>query len=155
VDPEQSIIPMHGKAYAQPPDRVAHVDMTAATACRLLHKIKGDNFDASERRVRFIKYVLIQSRASHRVSLIYKSVWRPYESIVTDCPLALRDGRTVDRKSLVAVDSISQQTHNEIYILAYDHKAEWFFLNHQQPDEVLLFKNFDSRDTVPAPCMTP
>lgn len=39
------------------------------------------------------------------------------------------------------------------YYVRYDPGQRWYFLDRQTPDEALVFKHFDSKPGIEAPCM--
>ena len=49
-------------------------------------------------------------------------------------------------------DHVTERYVAETTYLLRNPKQKWYFLNEQRPDEVLLFKNFDSDDDVEAKC---
>ena len=61
-------------------------------------------------------------------------------------PLALVDARTVRRSDLVAADHVRAHYTGETYYVKQSPDFAWYYLSGQLPDEVLLFKNFDSDD---------
>jgi hypothetical protein len=76
------------------------------------------------------------------------SVWRPIKHAVQDYPLALADGRTLLDDKLIAADYVKESFVGETYWLLHDPGMKIYYLNQQQPDEVVLFKQFDSDPTV-------
>lgn len=66
--------------------------------------------------------------------------------------LAVCDGTTVDRRDLVETDSVRQGAVSSHYYARYDARQRWYYLDHQRPDEILIFKHFDSKPGVEAPC---
>ncbi|KAH9985174.1 hypothetical protein F4779DRAFT_632510 [Xylariaceae sp. FL0662B] len=77
------------------------------------------------------------------------NVWRPIGQ-VREWPLALCDGRTVDDSDLVECDHIRRHyTGSTMYLLERP-RHRWYYLSNQTPDEVIIFKNFDSSENVEA-----
>lgn len=82
-------------------------------------------------------------------------MWRPImdQSPVQDWPLALCDGRSLEKQNLEEVDliprSISQEPTATCYAY-YSERYKWYYLDKQRKNEVLLFKTFDSDKSVPA-----
>jgi hypothetical protein len=100
-------------------------------------------------RVRLIKQV---NAHSHPARSNKASVWRPIKHAVGDWPLAVCDGSTVDFDDLLAVDHVTRSYIGETYKLLYREKYRWYYLSQQKPNEVLLFKMYDSNDQVEAKC---
>ncbi|KAK0116361.1 hypothetical protein ONS95_013381 [Cadophora gregata] len=72
------------------------------------------------------------------------NVWRPLYHEVVDNPLALCDGETIDEEDVVEVDHITKLYHGNTMYGLYAPKHKWYYLNHQRPDELHIFKIFDS-----------
>ena len=70
-------------------------------------------------------------------------------------PLAVCDGTTVIQDDLVETDSIRQGSVSMHYYVKYDPGQRWYFLDRQTPDEALVFKHFDSKPGIEAPCKDP
>jgi hypothetical protein len=58
----------------------------------------------------------------------------------------------VKQDDLLAVDHVTRSYIGETYNLMYRKTHKWYYLNQQQPNEVLLMKMFDSKDDVQAGC---
>ena len=71
---------------------------------------------------------------------------------IYDRPLALCDGSTISREDLVLCDHVTQRYVAETTYLLRNPQQKWYYLDQQRPDEVLLFKNFDSDESVKAQC---
>jgi hypothetical protein len=80
------------------------------------------------------------------------SVWRPVYHPVEDWPLAICDGSSVDAYALVETD-IVRVGHLSSNLFAM-HRAchRWYYLPQQKPEEVLIFKQFDTNFDVQAKC---
>ncbi|KAF2105157.1 hypothetical protein BDV96DRAFT_509883 [Lophiotrema nucula] len=83
-----------------------------------------------------------------RVRLI--NVWRPIHHSVGDCPLAFCDGSSVDADDLIAIDHVTRDHVGETFNLVFREKYRWYYLSDQRPDEVVLFKMFDSKPNIKA-----
>ncbi|OIW30194.1 methyltransferase CmcJ [Coniochaeta ligniaria NRRL 30616] len=109
------------------PATAAHIDQTPGSTRGRVMRHMGDQADALLRgRVRIV------------------NIWRPIKHPVGDWPLALCDGSTVDRADLLATDHVTRDYVGETYNMLYRDMYRWYYLNTQTPDEVLLFKMFDS-----------
>lgn len=80
------------------------------------------------------------------------SVWKPLSNPVDEWPLAVCDGTTVSPEDLIETDSIRQRNVSTHYYARYDPGQRWYFLDRQTPDEALVFKHFDSKPCIEAPC---
>ncbi|KAH7310950.1 hypothetical protein BKA65DRAFT_518344 [Rhexocercosporidium sp. MPI-PUGE-AT-0058] len=76
------------------------------------------------------------------------SVWRPLFGPLKDWPLGLLDYTSIDiQRDLVASDNIYTHVMRETYNVLHNPKHRWYYLEDQQPDEVLIFKTFDTNAT--------
>ena len=82
----------------------------------------------------------------------FDSIWRPIAGPVEDWPLAVCDGSTVKNNSLVEADIVRRDYESSNIFLTYDTDHRWHYLDRQQADEVLIFKQFDTRADVKANC---
>ncbi|KAF1921222.1 hypothetical protein BDU57DRAFT_592107 [Ampelomyces quisqualis] len=115
-----------------------HVDLSEradfSPACILnrVEKIMGDRTD---------------SLLKGRVQVI--NIWRPLE-VVKNWPLVVCDGSSIRDEDLLEIDLVRRDwagyTLNPVYRPGY----RWFHLSDQHPDELILFKMFDSSEEVDA-----
>jgi hypothetical protein len=83
------------------------------------------------------------------------SIWRPLYHPVEDWPLAVCDGSTISYDDLLETDVVREdfETHVGSNMFAlYRQECRWHYLSKQRPDEVWIFKQFDSDEGVPARC---
>ncbi|TLU73785.1 CmcJ/NvfI family oxidoreductase [Lichenicoccus roseus] len=80
-----------------------------------------------------------------RVQVI--NVWRPIRGPVLDSPLAVCDGSSLAPGDLVATDLVYPQHRGEVYSVRHNPGQRWHYLSRMMPDEVLLLKCYDSRET--------
>lgn len=78
------------------------------------------------------------------------NVWRPIKYTVEDWPLTLCDGSTLSSSDLVECDHIRRHYQGSTLYLLPNPKQKWYYLSKQHPDEVTIFKNFDSSTKVKA-----
>lgn len=106
---------------------------------------------SGQRRVRELLQAHGQSHLSqNRAALI--NVWRPIRGPVQDLPLAVCDARSVSPPDFVETDidhfaeeDTSRPRHTgQIYSVRHNPEHRWFYVSNMQPDEVLLFKGYDS-----------
>lgn len=84
----------------------------------------------------------------------YHSVWKPLSHPVDEWGLAVCDGTTVSPDDLVETDSVRRGSVSTHYYVRYNPRQRWYFLDRQTPDEALIFKHFDSKPGIEAPCET-
>ncbi|KAH6652403.1 hypothetical protein BKA67DRAFT_573869 [Truncatella angustata] len=123
------------------PARFIHVDFSEKGALRILQ----DNFD----------HELGKELSQARWAII--NLWRPIKPIAKD-PLAICDSASVKDDDLIPVTAILPRNGNGQYgdlsggdefeacYLRYSPDEKWYFVDKMEPDEVLLFKCFDSLD---------
>jgi hypothetical protein len=80
------------------------------------------------------------------------NVWRPLSDPVEDFPLALVDSRSLTRDHLVDTERRSPTHVGEIQLALHDAAQRWFYFSAMRPNEVLMFKTFDSIDGGTRPC---
>ncbi|KAL7928349.1 hypothetical protein V8C35DRAFT_318437 [Trichoderma chlorosporum] len=73
------------------------------------------------------------------------NVWQPLFGPLEDWPLGICDPKSVRQEDLVHTDLIYPHYFGEIYSLRLNASHSWFYLSHQMPNELLLFKNYDSK----------
>lgn len=121
------------------PTRFAHCDNSANGAFTVLK----DGCDDYERRVKS-RWAIINT-------------WRGLRPVTRD-PLGMLDARTVSDDELVGVFSAFPKTKNGAFGGAYEKgegfetsqviaadKHQWYYVSELQPDEALVFKQFDSK----------
>lgn len=94
-------------------------------------------------RIRY--HVEDQYRNFKRFQII--NVWRPIQNVVYDYPLALADFRTVDvLEDLVATELRYPPwlRDRETFAVKWNPKHKWYYWSHMQPEEVFMFKCYDS-----------
>ncbi|KAK0217910.1 hypothetical protein IW262DRAFT_1437608 [Armillaria fumosa] len=117
--------------YAQDPDQVlgkqpvpaVHVDINRERArARCLTPYEGDSSAAEAERVAII------------------NVWRPLRGPVMDAPLAVCDARTLDPKDM----TYTIDKYGGGYFIKHNANMKWMYIRDQMPDEILVFRQFDS-----------
>lgn len=128
----------------QPPAAEAHVDFTAETAHAVAAWTYAEQFPEATPYSRFMA----------------ASLWRAFSPPPQDWPLALCDASSVSpdegtSNTLVIVDEIPdregmladlppEKTKIQATIFHYRPEHRWWYFSNMRPDEVLLFKFFDS-----------
>ena len=74
------------------------------------------------------------------------NLWRPLVDPVQSWPLALCDARSVDEADMVDAERRSPSHTGEISLATHNPKHKWFYYPDMNPDEVLIFKTFDSNN---------
>jgi len=80
------------------------------------------------------------------------NVWRPLVDPVEDYPLALCDARSLTPSDLVDCERRAPNHTGEIQLAVHSPGQHWYYYSAMRPDEVLLFKTFDSIDGGGNPC---
>ncbi|RYN16987.1 hypothetical protein AA0119_g11274 [Alternaria tenuissima] len=74
--------------------------------------------------------------------------WRPLFGPLEDWPLALMDYTSLNKAhDLIASDNIYVHRIRENYNVLWNKEHQWYFLENQQPHEILVFKTFDTHAT--------
>ncbi|KAK0467052.1 uncharacterized protein EV420DRAFT_1506918 [Desarmillaria tabescens] len=74
------------------------------------------------------------------ISVSLFNVWRPLRGPVMDAPLAVCDARTLDPKDMThTIDK-----YGGGYFIKYNANMKWMYIRDQMPDEILVFRQFDS-----------
>ncbi|EUC45992.1 hypothetical protein COCMIDRAFT_25872 [Bipolaris oryzae ATCC 44560] len=75
-------------------------------------------------------------------------IWRPLFGPLQDWPLALMDYTSLDKaRDLISSDNIYVHRIRENYNVLWNKRHKWYFLEDQQPNEILVFKTFDTHAT--------
>jgi hypothetical protein len=85
-------------------------------------------------------------------ALTLDSFWKPLHHPAKDNTLALCDGSTIDAADLVEADHISTTYLGSTMYGLYSPNHKWYYLRHHAPDEIFMFKIFDSDPNVAAKC---
>jgi hypothetical protein len=74
------------------------------------------------------------------------NLWQPIRGPVLSSPLALCDAQSVAPEDRIGCDLDYGDRVGEIYNFAFNPDHRWYYVPNMQADEVLIFKNFDSRE---------
>lgn len=80
--------------------------------------------------------------------------WRPIIDPALDTPLALCDARSFPAQDWIETDIIYRERTGEIYLGRHSEAHAWYYYPAMTPEELLVFKSYDSRLDSPAR-MTP
>ena len=117
------------------PATLVHNDYTSNSGFVCLREQLGDEAEALSRG---------------RFQII--NVWRPLTDPVEDYPLALVDARSLSSEHLVDTERRAPNHVGEIQLALHDPAQRWYYYSSMRPDEVLLFRTFDSIDGGTRPC---
>lgn len=134
---------------------IVHIclDQSVGGAIKRVHNHMGDRAETLLRsRVQLIKSEDSPKRRSNGIFADVNSVWRPVRFPIEDYPLAVADGSTVDPDDLVAADYVRATYQGENLLPLYNKNCRWHYLSDQTPDDILLFKSYDSREQSKAKC---
>lgn len=134
LDADEVIVFDHNVRYddARPglrrPARLVHVDYTTRSAVNRAVELTSDDAIVGRIRRRFMQI----------------NVWRPLQYAVATSPLALADSRSINSMNYVRADIIYPDRKGEILEVVHDPSHKWFFYPDMVPEEMLMFKGFDS-----------
>ena len=121
------------------PAHVAHLDHTYSGAHRYLREKLPKEAD----RLSKTRWAIV-------------NVWRPLKPVRRD-PLAVCDGASVQSNDLIEIladfstnprakkDTLLMTVAWEISVAKYHPHQRWHYMSNMTPDDVVLFKNFDTR----------
>ncbi|KKZ61378.1 hypothetical protein EMCG_03984 [[Emmonsia] crescens] len=117
--------------------------------CVLSTFLQTENFAPDSARAEVAEFLTARgysNLAGRRWQII--SVWKPLFGPLQDWPLGLLDYTSIDNtRDLVASDNIYPHVIRETYNVIFNGRHKWYYLEDQQPDEVLVFKGFDTHAT--------
>lgn len=76
--------------------------------------------------------------------MLFDSVWKPLRGPLRDWPLALCDASSVQATDLMASDQVFDTKVTENMQVHYDAGHKWYYLEDQEPSELLVFRQADS-----------
>ncbi len=129
-DPE-----LRERKQVREPATLVHNDYTANSGFVCLREQLGDEAEKLARR---------------RFQIV--NVWRPLVDPVEDYPLALVDARSLDSGDVVDTERRAPNHVGEIQLALHSERQRWYYYPRMRPDEVLLFRTFDSIDQGRRPC---
>ncbi|KOS17368.1 Uncharacterized protein in dcmA 3'region [Escovopsis weberi] len=90
----------------------------------------------------YLRDVIASARPRHRFIII--NLWRPIKPIRCD-PLAFLDASTVDDADIIPVPLRYPDRKCETCVVKPSDDHRWYYKNAMQPDDLVLFKIFDSK----------
>ncbi|KGE03853.1 hypothetical protein HRUBRA_01600 [Pseudohaliea rubra DSM 19751] len=114
------------------PANIVHNDYTAASGPRRLDDFFADTPEEA---------AVLRQR---RFAII--NAWRPIRGPVLDQPLVLCDASTVEEGDLVAMERRGEVRTGKLQVACHNPAQRWYYYPRMQPDEVLLFKTYDSAE---------
>ncbi len=109
---------------------LVHNDYTVDSGPQRVRDLLGNDEATQHLETRFVIY----------------NLWRSIAGPVLSSPLALCDAQSVKAGDWVPCDLDYGDRMGEIYNVAYNPDHRWCYFPHMAPDEVLLFKNYDSTE---------
>ncbi|KAI1813345.1 hypothetical protein GGS20DRAFT_599346 [Poronia punctata] len=129
------------------PARYAHVDQSGKGARSLL----SDHLPEEAEKLTRTRWGTV-------------NLWRPLVRVQRD-PLGFCDGRTLSEEDLVPIDTvpppkgtssfyeaISRGDGFQTYEIRYNPRHEWYYLSEMEPEEALIFKCYDTKDSSRSRC---
>ena len=114
------------------PANIVHNDYTAASGPRRLADFFGDAPEEAE------------ALGRGRFAII--NAWRSIRGPVLDQPLVVGDAGSIDDGDLVAMERRGEERTGELQVVLHNPAQRWYYYPRMQPDEVLLFKTYDSAE---------
>lgn len=74
------------------------------------------------------------------------NAWRPIRNPVYDQPLIFCDATSIESCDLIAMERRADERVGAVQAALYNPQQRWYFYPTMQPDEVLLFKTYDSTE---------
>jgi hypothetical protein len=99
-----------------------------------------------------VRDLLPEAEAEQRLARRFAIVqtWRPITTIESE-PLAMCDGRTIPEEGFILVQRRYSHRTAEVYHIAYNPEHRWIYFPRMSPDEVMVFKVFDTDRTAGVP----
>ncbi|KAN0114721.1 hypothetical protein V8E51_004265 [Hyaloscypha variabilis] len=127
----RSELDLNDPMLVEGPARGAHNDITLDSGPAVIQRYMSE-----EDKQKYIK-------PGYRFRIV--NTWRTLLPVLQDRPLALCDSRTVLPDDLVPADRVIPQGAGEVYYLTYNPQHKWFWLENQNPSELLIFIMYDTR----------
>ncbi|KAL8293369.1 hypothetical protein RQP46_000070 [Phenoliferia psychrophenolica] len=105
------------------PATVAHVDLSQKDSLLKVLKVFG---------------LSMEEASGRRLAVV--NVWRPLIGPVVDSPLAVCDAKTASQEDI----HLTTDFYGEGSFITFAERQKWYYVKDQMPDEVLLFRCFDS-----------
>lgn len=103
------------------------------------------SYDGAELRLRWELPDEADILVQKRYQII--NVWRPIRTIQKD-PIAVADANSVPDMDLVSAVMVEDDYHGEQWVVRHNPAHRWYYKHLLSPEEVLLIKCFDSKETV-------
>lgn len=119
--------------------------------------VGGVHMDYTEHSV-WAEYLALHGvrEPSHPDRVVNLNFWRPLRDVVEGNPLALCDARTVRAEDLLEtmIFGYGHESYSwheigvAVYNVAYSPEHRWYYYPRMTPDEVLIFKTYDSQGVI-------
>ncbi len=116
------------------PVRHVHNDYTAASTAQRVSDLTGSRSSS------------LMERRFAQVNL-----WRPINIPALNSPLAILDAQSLELEHLVKAAVVYSERRGEVYEVVHNNSHRWFFFPSMMPSEALIFRGYDSSETVSHP----
>lgn len=113
------------------PANIVHNDYTAESGPRRRDDWLSGTGQTTDGEVKKRRFAIINA-------------WRPLRGPVVDQPLVLCDATSIEDGELVAMERRAEERVGELQAALHSPRQRWYVYPDMQPDEVLLFKTYDS-----------
>jgi len=128
---------------------VRSADCSQAERSRAEQPIRMVHSDYAEST--FLKHLSSLGAAGKGGRYAAYNIWRSLRPPPQDLPLALCDARTVDPGDAVVAEAVSADGVEEFLLYSYSARQRWYFFPDLRPDDVVVFKAFDTEQGRPGP----
>jgi hypothetical protein len=125
--------------------RTADTELRQAAKIRdVVQRVHNDYTEWSgPQRVRDLMGHEAEGLLQHRFAIV--QVWRPIRHAVESWPLAIADALSLSPDDLVVTERRYPDRVGQTSAITWNAAHRWYWFPHMQPDEVLVFKTFESQ----------
>ena len=129
-------------------------DATAFNAAyaRYVHCDYSESQADSFARQLMVQAGICSARKTSRYDYAWYNTWQPIERPVESNPLTVIDTRTLERGDFVDYAFLESGDDNLASAPLHSEQHRHYYFPHMQTDELLVFKQLDSRDELGSPC---
>ncbi|KAL8791342.1 MAG: hypothetical protein Q9195_005961 [Heterodermia aff. obscurata] len=122
------------------PTSIAHIDTTKAEAAITFQSVNGETLNEQSD----LHYQVVKSAPLFPTNV--NRLWKPLRGPLYDWPLALCDASTINPSTdLEPCDQVYAESASENMQVRYREQQRWYYLEGQREDEVLVFRQSDSK----------
>lgn len=93
----------------------------------------------------------VQSHCLTKADVVLNSVWRVLKGPNNDWPLAVCDYQSIDpRLDVLPNDVLHEDCVGENWLLQKSSRHKWYYLSDQRIEDLIIFRNVDSKSTRPS-----